>query len=116
MRDAIAICKIDALATNAGRPSLVAISESWLDKTVGHATLSGYHCVARLDRRQGIRTDRGGIALFVRDGFHNSVVHLADSDLDERSWFVIHADCGPIVFCLWYRRPDIGEVESIRRF
>ena len=72
--------------------------------------------MAKLDRRQGIRTDRGGIAWFVRDGFHNSVVHIADSDLDERSWFVIHADCGHIVFRIWYRRPDIGEVDSIRRF
>ena len=107
-RDAIAIGKVDALFTNAGCPSLVAITESWLDKTVGHVTLSGYHCVAKLDQRQGIRTDRGGIALFVRDRFHNSVVHIADSDLDERSWFVIHADCGPIVFCFCYRRPDIG--------
>ena len=40
MRDAIAIGKIDALATNAGRPWLVAINESWPDKTVGHARLS----------------------------------------------------------------------------
>ena len=95
MRDAIAVGKVDALVTNAGRPSLVAITESCLDKIVGHATLLGYHCVARLGRRQGIRTDRGGIALFVRDGFHNSVVHIADSNLDQRSWFVIHADCVP---------------------
>ena len=90
MRDAIAIGKVDAPVANAGRPSLVAITESWLDKTVGHANLTGYHCVARLDGRQGIRTELGGIALFVRNGFHNSVVHIADSDLDERSWFVIH--------------------------
>ena len=116
MRDAIALGRVDALVGNAGSPSLVAISESWLDNTVLHVSLSGYHCVARLDRRHGIRTDRGGIALFVRDGFQNSVVHIADSDLDERSWYVVHANCGPIVLCLWYRRPAIGEVDSILRF
>ena len=116
MRDAIAIGRVDALVVNAGSPSLVAISESWLDNTLMHISLSGYRCVSRLDRRQGIRTDRGGIALFARDGFATSVVHIADSELDERSWYVIHANCGPVVFCLWYRPPHIGEIASIHRF
>ena len=60
MRDSIVIGRVDALVVNAGSPSLVAISESWLDKTLMHISLSGHRCVSRLDRRQGIREDHGG--------------------------------------------------------
>ena len=42
-RETIAIGDVDALVANAGRPSLVAITESWLGKTAGHVTLSRYH-------------------------------------------------------------------------
>ena len=62
------------------------------------------------------RTDRGGIALFVRNGLENRVVHIGNSDLDERSWHIIHSNSGPILLCVWYRRPDQGEIASIRRF
>ena len=48
MRDAIAIGRVDALVVNAGSPSLVAISESWLDKALVHINLSGYCCVSRI--------------------------------------------------------------------
>ena len=44
------------------------------------------------------------------------MAHWADSSLDERSWYVIHADAGPILLFLRYRRPDIGEVASVQRF
>ena len=63
-----------------------------------------------------MRADRGGIGLFVRDGLQNNVVHVGDSDADERSWHVIHSKSGPILLCVWYRRPDRGEIASIRRF
>ena len=37
--------------------------------------------------------------------------------MDERSWHIVHADCGPILLGAWYRRPcKNNEVESIRRF
>ena len=70
--------------------------------------------MAQLDRRTG--EQGGGIALYALSGFEQSVAHLADSKIDERSWFIIHADSGPILLCLWYRRPNIGEIESVRRF
>ena len=76
--------------------------------------LPGYHLVSQLDRRPGELG--GGIALYAVNGFKQSVAHLADSKSDERSWFIIHADSKPILLCLWYRRPNIGEVESVRRF
>ena len=110
------LASVDTLATLAGRPDFVAITETWLDKTTGSITLTGYHCVSHLDRRFRVRTDRGGVALFARDGMEMNIVHVGDSRVDERSWHVIHADSGPILLCVWYRPPAPGEVLSIRRF
>lgn len=45
-----------------------------------------------------------------------SVVHVGDSEDDERSWHVIHANSGPILVCVWYRPPCAGETSSIQRF
>ena len=36
--------------------------------------------------------------------------------VDEHSWFIIHADSGTVLLCLWHRRADKGENESVRRF
>ena len=72
--------------------------------------------VSQLDRRNRLRGDRGRIALYALDGVEQSVVHLADSPADERSWYIIHADSGPILLCLWYRPPDSGETASVQRF
>ncbi len=41
---------------------------------------------------------------------------MGDSADDERSWHVIHADCGPVLLGAWYRPPAYGEVASIQRF
>ena len=57
----------------------------------------------------------GGIALYAKEGYQHSIAHLGDSAVDERSWFIIHAESGPIMLCLWYRRPDPNETDSIRR-
>ena len=61
----------------------------------------------RMDRRTDMRG--GGIALYAKEGYQHSIAHLCDSAVGERSWFIIHADSGPILLCLWYRRPDPGE-------
>ena len=106
----------DALLQGMGSPTFVAVTETWLDRTIEAMHLTGYHLVSRLDRRKGLRLDRGGIALYARDGFELSIVHVGDSSVDERSWHIVHADCGPILLGLWYRRPDYAEVASIRRF
>ena len=96
-------------------PTYVAVTETWLDKSVEARQLSGYRLVSRLDRRRG-RPDRGGIALYAREGHELTIVHVGDSDMDERSWHIIHSDVGPISACVWYRRPDTGEIGSIHRF
>ena len=110
------LAKVDALLCSLNTPDFVAITETQLDLGTAVCCLSGYHVVSRLDRRQGLRTDAGGIAFFVRDGLQNQVVHIGDSDVDERSWHVIHANSGPILVCVWYRRPNVGEIGSIQRF
>ena len=110
------LAEFDALLERAGRPAFVAVTETWLDRTTESVSLSGYHMVSRLDRRKGIRFDRGGIAVFARSGFEMSIVHVEDSKHDERSWHIIHADCGPILLGVWYRRPCQREIASIRHF
>ena len=80
--------------------------------------LAGYHLVSQLDKHNtgSSLTNGGGIALYAVNGFEHCVAHLADSSVDERSWYVIHADSGPILLCLWYRRPDLGDIASVQRF
>ena len=74
--------------------------------------------MSQLDRHNtgSSLTKGGGIALYALNGFEHCVAHLADSSVDERSWYVIHADSGPILLCLRYRRPDLGEIASVQRF
>ncbi len=54
--------------------------------------------------------------MYARDGYDLTIVHVGDSEVDERSWHIIHSDVGPISACIWYRRPDPGEIGSIQRF
>ncbi len=90
------------------------MTETWLCRKTKALTLTGYTRVSRLDRRVG-RPDRGGIALFAKDEFAENIVHVGDSPVDERSWHIVHCDCGPALLCLWYRPPNRNEVESIQR-
>ncbi len=92
------------------------MTETWLDKTTESLDITGYHRVSRLDRRGRVRSDRGGVALYALDGFEITIVHVRDSTADERSWHIILSDSGPVLLCVWYRRPMYGEIESIRRF
>ena len=105
----------DTLLQEIGRPTYVAVTETFLDRTVESICISGYHLISRLDRREGIRLDRGGVALFARDGFELSIVHIGNSEKDERSWHIIHADSGPMLLGVWYRRPQYNEIAPIQR-
>ena len=105
------MAQVYALVDSVGRPHIVGFTET---HSQTQEQLPGYHLVAQLDRRTG--EQGGGIALYAVIGFEHSIAHFADSKVDERSWFIIHADSRPIQLCLWYRRPNIGEVESVRRF
>ena len=107
--------EFDTLLQHYQHPTIVGVTETWLTRTTDTLTFSGYKRVSRLDRRVG-RPDRGGIALFALDSFAENVVHIGDSPVDERSWHIIHCDCGPVLLCLWYRPPNRDEIESIQRF
>lgn len=92
-------------------PSLIALSETFLDSSYGAVTLANYRLISRLDRRTGCNC--GGILVFVRWDVADFVVHIGDSDVHERSWHILYSQSGPILFRLWYRPPRYNEVVSI---
>ena len=93
-------------------PSLVGLTETFLDESVCHISLSEYVLVSRRDRNSA----GGGIALFAHKSIAPHIVHVANSDENEKSWHIFHSDQGPICIGLWYRPPHPGEVASISRF
>ena len=87
------------LVERCNRPQIVGFTETFLDPSKPFS-LEGYVQIARLDRRTG--ETQGGIALFAKAGFENSIVHVGDSKVHERSWFVVHTDRGAVLLALWY--------------
>ena len=96
------------------QPDIIAITETFLDKSVKNLCPIGYVEISRLDRRDGRQA--GGIAVFVKASIKKMVVHIADSNDFERSWHIIHTNFGPVLFSVWYRPPCYGEVASIFAF
>ena len=101
-----------------GAPHIFALNETHLDRSVLEPgpEFAGYVRVARLDRRDG--RSKGGILVFVRSDVEQRATLLQHAkDLEhERSWLLIHADIGPVLFCVWYRPPCAGEIGSIHGF
>ena len=87
---------------------IIALIETWL-KPHYNPTIPGYVCIEKRNRSDG----RGGVAVFARSA--EDIVCVLISKLDERLWFILHSDIGPLLFCAWYRRP-ISETDSIARF
>ncbi len=102
--------EIAFLVESNGFPEIIGFTETFLDKSKP-SDVEGYVEIARLDRRTGEK--QGGIILYAKWGFEGSIVHVGDSDVHERSWFVLHTDRGAILLGLWYRRPAANEIESI---
>ena len=75
-------------------PDILALNGTWLDRRDNYGW--------------------GGIALLAKIGYEQCIVHVGDSDVTERSWHILHTDRGPMAVALWYRRPDPGEVASIK--
>ena len=94
------------------KPHLVCLNETFLDDAVEHIKLGGYSLMSRRDRDDG--REGGGIAVFALDIVSPQVVLLEHSKEFERSWHTIHTDIGPVLCCVWYRPPCVGEVQSIR--
>ena len=91
-------------------PTYVIFTETWLDQSFESITLPGYIEISRRDRAGSAH---GGVILFAKFGYENTIVHLGNSEVAERSWHVIHSVTGPLLFGAWYRRPCHGEVASI---
>ena len=82
-----------------GHLTIVGLTETWLNRALGSISLSRYSLVSRRDRGEQMG---GGIELFVRTDSLNGIVHLVDSWLSERSWYLLHTCHGPFVLCLRY--------------
>ena len=100
------------LKLSSEKPDIIAINETFLNRSVEQVNLTGYVLISRRDRRDN--SGFGGIAVFARVGVASYITFLESSDSDERSWHVIHSDIGPVLLGIWYRPPQNGEIESIR--
>ena len=98
------------------KPDLVALTETWLDDSIGVLDIPGYNLVSRRDRVKARTSglNYGGIALYSRRG-NILVTHLEHSAVAERSWHVVHTDMGGVLLGLWYRPPG-AEARDIYSF
>ena len=96
--------ELEARLAKHGKPEVVRITETHLDKSVAAVSLCGYTQISRLDRRDG-RKQRS-IALYALASIANTVVHIGYSADHDRSWNVLHSNLEPLPFRLWYRPPS----------
>ena len=101
---------ISRLVERCGHPTYFIFTETWLDKSIERAVVSGYVEVSRRDRGTSAH---GGIILFAKFGFENSIVHVGTSSVAERTWHIVHSNRGPLLLGCWYRPPDHAEVATI---
>ena len=104
------VAELTRIVERSNFPTYVAFTETWLDKSFESIKLPGYVEVSRRDRGTSAH---GGVILFAKAGFENTIVHLGNSAVAERSWHVVHSNCGPLLLGVWYRRPCHAEVVSI---
>ena len=86
------------------RPHVVCIQETWLDETHPEIEIPGYEVCSGQDRSGGVGANRGGILTLRRDDF-NGLVHIANTNDEERSWHFLKVDIDTILLANWYR-PD----------
>ena len=92
------------------RPHIVTLQETWLDASTEDVDIKGYVVVSRRDRRQ---TDKltcgdkcGGVLTLRRDDF-NCLVHIQNSESEERSWHFLRVQLETILLINWYRSPSV---------
>ena len=103
--------ELEALLEKYKNPTLVGLTETYLNPSIKMPKLTGYEIVGRRDR--GKKRQKGGSIVLARKEFVRNVVHVANSENAERLWAVIHSDVGPVSFGLWYRPPKYGKILSI---
>ena len=96
-------------------PDIVMLQETWLDDSVADIPIPGYALVCRRDRTDGPKRGYGGIAIYRKISF-NSIAHLENSLMAERSWCTVMSDIGPILLGNWYRPRDADPkaIESLQ--
>ncbi len=99
---------------NGDLPQLLAVNESLLTRAVEEPKLSGFDLISRRDRSD--ESGWGGVALFALSKVAPYICLLEHAVNYEASWHTIHSDLGAILFCVWYRPPAPGELESVRAF
>lgn len=91
------------------KPTIVAISETWLDSSTSRFEIPNYVPVSRRDRSSA--PNRGGISLYCRNSY-NCMDHLENSKSAELAWHLLHSDIGPILLAFWYRQQhDLSAIE-----
>ena len=87
-------------------PDIFAVNETCLDASVAKVDLPGYQLVSRRDRPTSkvCKVNHGDVKVHSRIGTV-LVTYLKDSNVAERSWHIIHADVGGVLFANWYRAP-----------
>ena len=101
------LCRVSA---RSNFPTYVICTEIWLDQSFESISLFGYIEISRRDRGTSAH---GGVILFAKFGYENTIVHLGNSEVAERSWHIIHSVTGPLLFGAWYRPPSHAETASI---
>jgi len=87
---------------------MVCVQEIWLDDSIKEATIPGYVICSRRDRHKG--ANRGGIAVFRREDF-NGIVHITNSEKEERSWHFLKLGVETYLLANWYR-PGASEFDG----
>ena len=82
------------------RPHVVCINETWLDESRQIINIDGYEVCSRRDRHAG--ANRGGILTLRREDFHG-LVHICNSEVEERSWHYLKLGVETILLGNWYR-------------
>ena len=88
--------ELSALIEQSNFPSFIGLNETFLpgEGILKHVDIKGYVKVSRLDRRD--YSGWGGILLYAKRGFEDTIVHVGDSSVAERSWHILHTDRRPI--------------------
>jgi hypothetical protein len=88
------------------KPTVMGLTETFLDDSVKEVSLEGYTLISRRDRCEG-DDDRkcGGVAVFALTQQADSITEVSKSATSERVWVIVHSDMGPLLVVIWYRPP-----------
>jgi len=82
------------------QPHVVCLQETWLDASHKEINVAGYRVCSRRDRHPG--SNRGGVLTLERNDF-NGLVHIANSEDEERSWHFLKLGVETLLLANWYR-------------